>query len=96
MSHIIEIGELLYTITMVIMTANGELSDPIEFKLVDGNIPCSDTQVSCIKKYDNHYEIWININQLNQRDYCDRDPIYHEFMHVKWWGEDIHNICLFT
>jgi len=96
MSHILEIGEILWTITMVILTSDGEASDPINFKLVDGNVPCSTNTISCVKKYNDHFDIWVDINQLYERDRCSRDPIYHEFMHIKYWGKDIHNICSFN
>jgi len=88
-----EIGEVIFSITMIILTTEGEWSDPIYLKIIDGNIPCSYNDDACTKKYDKYYVIWINIDELWQRDKCERDPIFHEFMHVKHWGKDIHNNC---
>jgi len=89
-----DIGEIVYTITIIILNADNEWTDPITFNLVDGNIPCSVSDVACTKKYDNHFVVWIDINDLWQKDSsCGRNPIEHEFFHIRHWGKAIHNNC---
>lgn len=39
-------------------------------------------------------KIFIDWNEIHQRDDCGRDPLHHEILHFIYPNIDIHNECL--
>lgn len=50
------------------------------------------SNVACAKLDEN--KIYIDWDEIGQRDKCGRDPLHHEILHFIYPTIDIHNECL--
>lgn len=83
--------EVLLSVIVVIMGADGELQD-VKLKIIDGPVytKCLDNS-GCTRFSDN--TIFINYHDITRTDDCGRSVFYHELAHVKYRNSDIHNEC---
>lgn len=82
--------EIVTVMVLLILMPYGP-SEEFTFYIVDGSpkeICKSDVACAFLKTN----EIYIDMNEIDQRDHCGRNPVQHELAHFRY-DFDVHKYC---